>query len=72
MQGYVGQNMSAALVQNSPGIQGVGQAVVNILPTNPVSQKTVDTVNKASAIAATLQSSNLVPITAPSPAPATP
>jgi len=73
LQGYVGTTVPKVVIENSPGIAGVGQAIADILPAQPVSQKTVDTVHKAAVVAATIKASNLVPIvqpTAPTPAPA--
>lgn len=69
LQGYTGMEVPKAVVENSPGIAGVGAAVAAIIPPQPVSQKTVDTVNRAAAIAATLKSANILPIVQPSPPP---
>lgn len=69
LQGYVGTTVPKAIIENSPGIAGVGQAVAAALPPRPVSQETVDIINKAAGIAATLKASNLVPITPPRASP---
>jgi hypothetical protein len=70
LQGYVGTTVPKAIIENSPGIAGVGAAVAAVLPPQPVSQKTVDTVNKAAAIAATLKAANIIPLVPPTPSPA--
>ncbi len=70
LQGYVGTTVPKAVVENSPGIAGVGAAVAAQIPSKtPISQSTVNTVNRAAAIAAALKSADLVPI--PGTAPAT-
>ena len=69
LQGYIGMTIPKAVIENSPGIAQVGQAVADILPAQPVTQHTVDTVHKAATIAATVKASNLVPIVQPAVTP---
>lgn len=61
LQGYVGSTVPKAIVETSPGVAGVGEAVAAVLPLSPVSQKTVDNVNKAAQIAPTLKPANIIP-----------
>jgi hypothetical protein len=71
LQGYVGMTVPTSIIQNSPGIAGVGSAIAAALPKRTVSQTTVNTINQAAAIASTLKASDLVPIYAsatPTPA----
>lgn len=67
LQSYVGLDIPADVIHNSPGITGVGAAVAQIIPKQNVSQKTVDTVNQAATIAAGLKAVNVLPLVAPSP-----
>jgi hypothetical protein len=68
LQGYVGMKVPTAVVQNSPGIAGVGAAIAAQIPSKtPISQKTVDMVNRAAAIAAALKGADLMPVPTPSP-----
>ena len=68
LQGYVGVTVPKAIIENSPGIAGVGQAMTDILPQQPISQKTVDTIHKAAVVAESIKAANLVPIVPPKPA----
>ena|SRR5882724_7506614 len=70
LQGYVGTTVPKVVIENSPGIAGVGAAVASILPQQPVSQKTVDTIHKAAIVAESIKGSNLVPLVQPTPVPA--
>jgi hypothetical protein len=70
LQGYVGLTVPTAVVQNSPGIAGVGEAIAAQIPSKtPISQSTVDMVNRAAAIAALLKAADVMPIPAATPAP---
>jgi hypothetical protein len=55
LQGYVGASIPATVVQATPGVANVGQAVAAVIaPNHAVTQTDVTTVNKAAAIASTL------------------
>lgn len=69
MQGYVGTKVPGDVIKASPGLQAVGVAVAQeISPNRVISQQTVDSVNRAAAIAETLKAADLVPIPAATPA----
>lgn len=71
LQGYVGTVVPATVVQASPGVPGVGQAVLREIATyRPISQDDVDTVHAAAAIAAALTPHQLTQLAA-SPTPST-
>ena len=56
LQGYVGATIPTGIVQATPGIENVGQAVAAVIaPDHKVSQADVNAVNAAAKIAATLQ-----------------
>jgi len=53
LQGYVGSQVPASVVQTAPGVQGVGTAVLNVLAQNhKVTQADVNAINEAAAIEA--------------------
>lgn len=62
IQGYVGAKIPAAIVKASPGVTGVGAALVKqIAPNHVVSQEDVDKVAAAARIAATLAPALVLP-----------
>jgi len=53
LQGYVGTQVPAAIVQATPGVQGVGAAVLDVLAQNhAITQSDVNAINEAAAIEA--------------------
>jgi hypothetical protein len=55
LQGYVGASIPTAVVQATPGVGNVGEAVASVIaPNKTVSQSDVNTVNAAAQIASTL------------------
>jgi len=55
LQGYVGAAIPTAVVQATPGVANVGEAIAGVIaPNHTVSQADVNIVNKAAAIAATM------------------
>jgi len=55
LQGYVGTTVPTSVVQATPGVANVGEAVAGVIAANhKVSQTDVNIVNQAAAIAATL------------------
>ena len=55
LQGYVGTTVPESIVQASPGVANVGEAVGAVIaPNKPVSQKDVNIINAAAQIAETL------------------
>jgi hypothetical protein len=65
LQGYVGAQVPAAVLKASPGVAGVGEALAQqIAPNRVISQRDVNAVHRAAAIAATLKAVDLVAIPA--------
>jgi hypothetical protein len=57
LQGYVGAPVPPEIVKASPGVAGLGQKLVALVSSKwPVTQKVVDDVHRAAAIAAGLTS----------------
>ena len=55
LQGYVGNTVPSSVVQATPGVANVGQAVAAVVsPSHPVTQADVNTANQAADIAAKL------------------
>jgi hypothetical protein len=70
LQSFVGAQIPTDVVKASPGIKGVGPALVDIVsPDHKVSQSDVDKVNRAAAIAETLKAVVVVPKTASTESP---
>jgi hypothetical protein len=65
LQGYVGAKVPPNVVQAAPGVAGVGEAVAAALPPRPVSQSTVDALNRAAAIATALKPADIAPVVTP-------
>lgn len=62
LQAYMGQAIPSSIVQASPGVNGVGAALVSIIaPNHKVTQSDVDKVAQAAAIAAALKTAVVVP-----------
>jgi len=56
LQGYVGNTIPTSVVQASPGVANVGEAVAGVIaPNHTVSQGDVNIVNQAATIAAALK-----------------
>lgn len=51
MQGYVGQPVPPKIVQASPGVSGVGKAILSYVSNSPVVQADVNKVFQAAALA---------------------
>lgn len=59
-QSYVGYRMPGTVIASSPGVDGVGSALVGVIaPNHVVSQSDVTTINKAAEIAKTLSAAQL-------------
>jgi hypothetical protein len=59
LQGYVGATIPQSIVQATPGVNGVGPAVANVIASNhTVTQADVNTVNTAAQIATSLKPSD--------------
>ena len=65
LQGYLGTTVPQSVVVASPGVNGVGVVAAAQLPKAPVTQATVNTVNRAAVIAKTSKAADLVPLTKP-------
>ncbi len=52
LQGYIDRTVPASIVKASPGVNAVGPAVAQLIPTAPITQSDVNTVYQAAAIAA--------------------
>ena len=64
IQSYVGNKIPANIVQASPGITGVGAALVTLVaPNHVVTQADADKVQLAASIAAQLKTAIVVPAT---------
>ncbi|HEX4083343.1 MAG TPA: hypothetical protein VHY22_00425 [Chthoniobacteraceae bacterium] len=58
LQGYVGNTVPNSVVQATPGVANVGEAVAAVIsPSQPVTQADVNIANQAAAIAAELPAS---------------
>jgi hypothetical protein len=70
LQGYVGATVPTSIVQASPGVANVGQAVAQVIaPNSKVTQSDVNTINAAAAVAQTLKLTPAPTQAAPSPGP---
>ena len=62
LQGYVGNTIPTSVVQATPGVANVGEAVAGVIaPNHTVSQSDVNVVNQAAAIASTLPLGSATP-----------
>ena len=62
LQGYVGSTVPASVIQATPGVANVGQAIVPVIaPNHKVSQSDVTIVTKAAHIAAALNITTAAP-----------
>ncbi len=62
IQGYVGNTIPPAVIKASPGVEGVGRAIVPLIaPDHVVSQADVDKVARAAEIAKTISPAIVTP-----------